>query len=429
MILMKITSRGWVALLVITGLVLSVAVAGGFVLADEQPSGEAILTEVESSYQNANSTVVDATVVTERGDNVTTFDVHTVATKSGQMRVNVSNDSGYLVGGTNGNETWIAGTELAAPLVIRNDGVKNHTSFDVDTLNAIEGNISAYSTGNESNFTHMFGNETMRNESGASSLNPDVMPVTDYDAILSNHAGSESYNETAIAKFDPGNWSVSKALEETNVTAERVKTVTEDGQEMHVVVISAPEEDEELKLWVSAQDATVEKEELTTPNGTVTVEMDTRFNVSLTASTFEPPSPIVDEQSVDSISELRKQSANSLAVPSDNWTFLQGSVLERPVSLTAAQYSNETRNVTVVQSEGTVLSGLSEEGSRVNISDQTVRISNLSSMESGMGWYGMDEGVIGQWTEDDQAIVVAGNLSESQLVDIIESIEFERSDS
>mgnify|MGYP002338710931 CR=1 FL=1 len=426
---MKFASRGWVALLVITGLVLSVAVAGGFVLADEQPSGEAILTEVESSYQNANSTVVDATVVTERGEKVSTYAVQTVATKSGQMRVNVSNDSGYLVGGTDEKVTWIAGSELTTPLVIRNDGVKNHTSFEADTLNAIEEKIPAYSIGNESNFTHMFGNETHRNESGVSSLNEDVKPVTGYDAFLSNYTGSESYNVTSIAKFDPANWSVSKALKETNVTAERVKTVTEDGQEQHVVVISTPEEDEQLKLWVSAQDATVEKEELTTPNGTVTVEMDTRFNVSLTPSTFEPPSPILNKQSADSISALRKQSANALAVPSDNWTFSQGSVLERPISLTAAQYSNETRNVTVLQSERTGLSGLADEGSQVNISDQTVMISNLSSMEPGMGWYGIDEGVVGQWTENDQTIIVGGNLSGSQIVDIIESIDFERSDS
>lgn len=428
---MNAASRGWVGVLVFVGLVLgvlSIAVVGGFVVADEQPSGEAILTEVESTYQNADSTIVEATVVTEHEGELTTFAVHTVATKSGQMRVNVSNDSRYVVVGTNGNVTWVTGTQMEAPLILRNDGVQNSTPFIGANLNGTDANLSAYALGNDSNFTHMQGTEAMRNESLSTHLKENGMHPEDYEALLSEHNGTH-FNGTTLGQYDRTNWSVSRALEETNLTAERVDSVTEDGQDLHVVVISAPEEDGQVKLWVSAQDATVQKKELTTPNGTVTVEMDTRFNVSLAASTFEPPSPIVNEQTIDSITELRMQSANPLAVPSDNWTFSQGSVLDRPVSLTAAQYTEETRNVTVLQSESTALSGLADEGRTINVSNRTVTISNLSSMESGMGWYGMEEGVIGQWTENDQTIVVAGSLSESQLVDIIESIDFERSDS
>lgn len=425
---MKFPSRGWVGILVFGGLILSIAVVGGFVVADEKPSGEAILTDVESSYQNADSTLVDATIVTEHEEKVTTFAVHTVSTKSGQMRVNVSNESGYVVTGTNGNVTWVAGTQMEAPLVVREDGVTNSTAFVGANLNSFEANISAYSLGNESNLTLMRGKDAIRNGSFVTHLKENGMQTADYEAPLSEHNGTHDFNGTTLSHYDRTNWSISRALEETNLTAERVKTVTEDGQELHVVVISTPEEDGELKLWVSAQDATVEKKELTTPNGTVTVEMDTRFNVSLAASTFQPPSPMVNEQTIDSIDELRMRSANPLAVPGDNWTFSQGSVLDQPVSLTAAQYTNEDLNATVIQSETSALAGFEGEGRTINVSNRTVTISNLSSMESGMNWYNMEEGVIGQWTENDQTIVVAGNLSESQLVDIIESIDVERLD-
>lgn len=426
---MKFQSRGWVGILVFGGLILSIAVVGGFVVADEKPSGEEILTNVEASYQNADSTLIDATIVTEHEEKVSTFDVHTVATKSGQMRVNVSNESGHVVIGTNGNVTWVAGTQMEAPLVVREDGVANSTALVGANLNGLEANISAYSHGNGSIFTHMQGKDTMRNGSFATHLKENGMQTAEYDALLSEHNGTHDFNGTTLGHYDRTNWSISRALEERNLTAERLKTVTEEGQKLHIVVISAPEEDGELKLWVSAQDATVEKEELTSPNGTVTVEMDTRFNVSLAPSTFQPPSPMVNDQTIESIDELRMQSANPLAVPGDNWTFLQGSVLDRPVSFTTAQYTNENLSVTLLQSETSALAGLVGEGRTINVSNRTVRISDLSSMESGMNWYGMEEGVIGQWTENDQTIVVAGSLSESQLVDIIESIDVERIDS
>jgi len=428
---MNAASRGWVGVLVFAGLVLgvlSIAVVGGFAIADEQPSGEAILTEVESTYENADSTIVEATIVTEHDGELTTFAVHTVATKSGQMRVNVSNDSGYVVVGTDGNVTWVTGTEMEAPLILRNDGVQNSTPFIGANLNGTDVNLSASALGNESNFTEMQGTEAMRNESLSTHLKENGMHATDYEALLSEHNGTH-FNKTTFGQYDRTNWSVSRVLEETNLTAERVDSVTEDGQDLHVVVISAPEEDGQLKLWVSAHDWTIEKEELTTPNGTVTVEMDTRFNVSPAASTFQPPSPFGNEQAIDSIDELRIQSASPLAVPGENWTFSQGSVLDRPVSLTAAQYTDANRNLTVVQSESTAISGLAGEGRTINVTNRTVTISDLSKMESDMDLYGMGDGVIAQWTETDQTIVVAGNLTESQLVETIESIEVDRSDS
>ena len=55
-------------------------------------------------------------------------------------------------------------------------------------------------------------------------------------------------------------------------------------------------------------------------------------------------------------------------------------------------------------------------------------------MECGMNWYimevyGMEEGLFGQRTENDQTIVVPGSLSESQLVVIIESSNVKRIES
>ncbi len=424
---MKIASSGWASLVVLAGLVLSVAVVGGFVVAEDQPSGEAILSEVETSYQNADSTVVDATVETEYEDKVRTFAIHSVATKSGQMRINVSNERGYLVVGTTGNESWVAGTRLATPLVLSGDGFTSHMSVEGGAVNVIGENFSAQAFGNETNSTQVFGEKAV-NESIVTHMKTYGIETAGYEAFLSNHTAGPADTERALAESKWANWSVSRTLEETNLTAERIKTVTEDSTELHVVDVSAPAEEGTLRLWVSANDWTVEKQELHTPNGTVTVEMDTQFNVSPTASTFQPPSPMDTEHSTDTIDDLQMQAPNPLAVPGENWTFTQGSVVDRPVSLTAAQYTNENRNLTVLQYESKALSGMPGEGRTVTVSARNVTITDLSGTQSEGNWMGMDDGVLGQWTENDQTIVIAGRLSESELVEVIESIDVDGSE-
>lgn len=429
---MNVASRGWIGLLVLAGLlvgVLSIAVVGGFVGAEERPNGTEILTDVEEQYEDANSTVVDATVATEHEDQAETFAVHLVTTRSGQMRVNVSNESEHLVAGTNGNVTWIAGTQMESPLVMKADGVENSTYFAGGNWTALSGTSSNFSLGNESNLTHMQGLETISTESFAAQLNESGLTSERYGVLLSEHNTTHASNGTPLAQFDRANWSISRTVEETNLTAERVETVPGDGQDLHIVIISAPAQEEQLKLWVSADDATVVKEQLTTPNGTVTVEMETRFNVSPTESTFQPPSAIVSDDTIYSIADLRTKSTGQLAVPGENWTFTQGNVLNRPVSLTAAQYTNEQINVTVLQTDTAAVTEFASENRTMTVSNRTVTVTDLSSVQTDMTWLGLEEGVVGQWTENDQTIMVTGNLSDPLLREVIESIEIERSDS
>jgi outer membrane lipoprotein-sorting protein len=355
--------------------VLGVAIAAGFVVAADEPSGSDILTDVEDRYESADSVVVDASVTTEYDGTVSEFDVSTVTTNSGQMRVNVSNGTDYAVFGHTGNTSWVTTSTMDAPIVIQNGTVVGQSSLPGET------NVSA-----------MF--EPRSDAPVAHDLSPE-------------HA--------ALA---PENVSVSAILEETNATAEFVETTTIDGQSVHVVRTASTEHDGEITLWATTDTATVVKYRVTTPNGTMTADIsETHFDVSPAESTFRPPTDTSWKTTADTLEELQTITAQPVAVPDEEWSFERGAVLTTPVSAVVSQYTANGSNVSVLHSESPALSRTSEGERTVDIDNRTVTISDTDG-----------DNTVVRWSEDDRTVVVVGDLSEAELLDVVAGIEFTDSD-
>jgi len=462
---MKSTRRGAIRLVGLAALVvgvLGIATAAGFVVADDDPTGETVLSDVEQQYRTADSVVVDAAVTIEDDDAVWEFSVDLVATADDQLRLNVSDDGGYLLAGYDGHTSWLSSSELASPLVVSDTSALGNASFvgtngtvsmaGLDALvSAMDANLSWNGSLdnaslerfrdaiNESDLLEGW-NESEPLQKWNESEFSDVWNESDFledwnasefSARNWTHALTEGDWNLENVSVDPGDWSVSTLLAETNLTAERVETTTLDGQAVYVVAVSAPECDGELTLWVRTDDAAVAKQRLTTSNAIVTVEMETRFDVSLAESTFQPPMESTDfgsEMTVDSLADLRASAATSLAVPGADWTFERGTALERPVSVTVSEYAADGATVTIVQSGSSARSEFTSDGRTVDVGDRTVTVTEFSGEQAAIPWLSAGDGTLVQWTENDQTVVVAGDLDESALLEVVETIEFEASD-
>lgn len=349
--------------------VLSIAIVAGFVVANDDPTGSAVLTDVEDRYESADSVVVDAAVTAGHDGNTTEFNVSAVTADSGQMRVNASNGTDYAVFGHTENTSWVTSSTMDAPIVIRNGTVAGQPALSGET------NASVLFE-NRSDWGH------------------------EHDSVT------------------PENLSVSALLDETNATAEFVETTTIDGEEVHVVEMSTPEHDGQVTLWAKTDTATVVKYRTTTPNGTMTVDVrETHFNASPAESTFRPPTDDSWKTSVDSLGELQANTDGPIAVPDEEWSFETGSVLASPVSAVVSQYTANGSNLTLVQSDESVFSKAPDDGRTVEAGNRTVTITD-----------GHDEATVAKWSQGDLTVVAASDRSESELLDIVAEIELVSSD-
>jgi outer membrane lipoprotein-sorting protein len=355
--------------------VLGVAIAAGFVVAQDDPSGSDVLTDVEDRYESADSVVVDASVTTEYNGTVSEFDVSTVTTNSGQMRVNMSNETDYVAFGHTGNTSWFATSTTAAPIVIQNGTVVGQSSLPDET------NVSA-----------MFGNRS--NGPPARDTSPEHAALT------------------------PENVSVSAILEETNATAEFVETTTIDGQTVHVIRTASTEHDGEITLWTTTDTATVVKYRVTTPNGTMTADIsETHFDVSPAESTFRPPTDNNWKTTADTLEEMQAITDQPIAIPDEPWSFERGAVLTTPVSAVVSQYTAAGSNVSVIYSESPALSKMPDNERTVDVDNRTVTVSDTDS-----------DNTVARWSEGDRTVVVVSDLSEAELLDVVAGIEFTDSD-
>ncbi|CCQ33832.1 hypothetical protein HLRTI_003071 [Halorhabdus tiamatea SARL4B] len=479
---MESPQRGAIRLAGLAALVLGVvgiAAAAGFVVADDDPTGEAVLADVEEQYRTADSTVVDATVTVEGDDATRTFSVDSVATADGRMRVNVSDGDGFVLAGYDGTTSWLSSSELASPLVVSDSSALGNGSFVSSNGTVSMAGLEALASEMDANLTWDEGLDNASVEQFREAINESGLPTkwnestfqdawsdTELLAEWNESKFSEAWNDSDLfedwngnhsfedwngsefqthnwsyppgdgdwtvenVSFDPAEWSVSTLFAETNLTAERVETTTLDGQEVHVVTVSAPERDGELRLWVTTDDAAVRKQQLSTSHATVTVEMETRFDVSPADSTFEPPmasSALGSESTADSLADLRASVDGPLAVPGDDWTFQRGSSLDSPVSVTVGEYAADGTTITVLQSESAILSTFRSDGQTADVGERTVAIAELDTGQVDVPGLAAG-GSVATWTENGQTVAVAGDLPDSELREIVETIEFEPSD-
>ncbi len=214
-------------------------------------------------------------------------------------------------------------------------------------------------------------------------------------------------------------------------TVELVGTTTVDGTEANEILVSQPGVEAESRLFVDAESDVVLRQETTTPELTVTVDVtETRFDVSPADSTFEPPGAAelasLTAAFSESPEEFSSETVFETAVPADEWTFERGAVLSgnAPVltdqlgiertAIAAATYTAGDSALTVGQVDRTVDLGMlpAEVGETVSIDGREVRL--LSGQF----------GAAAVWTEAGSTVVVAGDIDGGQLRSAIAGVEF-----
>jgi outer membrane lipoprotein-sorting protein len=257
---------------------------------------------------------------------------------------------------------------------------------------------------------------------------------------------AEEWNETALVEeWNESEWPESheELHEEFNVTDELtgefnasdpdlsvklVNTTTVDGERAHELLITHPDAEGDTRLWVAVDSHEVLKLETTTPDATVTVDVvETRFDVSPADSTFEPPGATelarLTVTSTDTADGFGADAPFQVAVPGEGWTFERGGTVAGGTSFVsdgavesetvglAAEYTDGERSILVTQSEAP---GDWGEGPRtVTVGDREVVVTTT------------EHGVAGTWVEDGTTTTVAGNLSESELLSVIEDVTLE----
>ncbi|PSP15251.1 hypothetical protein BRC62_07790, partial [Halobacteriales archaeon QH_10_67_13] len=82
-------------------------IAAGFVIADDQRSGEDILSDVQEKYNTADSVAGDATITVETDEGTAEAAVGFAAAGDQQARLNVSDGDGYVLTGLTGETAWV----------------------------------------------------------------------------------------------------------------------------------------------------------------------------------------------------------------------------------------------------------------------------------------------------------------------------------
>ena len=280
------SDRGAVAAVVVVGalVLLGVAAVAGLGLADvSDPSGDEILDDAEQRYESADTVVGAATVTAANDTESREYNVSFTLGQNNSSRVSVTGENRTVVAGSNGTVAWVHDERTGITRVLSNESHgTNATAANVTKSNATaEGwNASTYD------------NESIRNASDR--LRTVVLDWT-----------------------------------EENTTATREGRETLDGTDAWVVAVEPDNESREGSVthWVGVDSSKILKSEYDRPNATVTVDYtDTRFDVSVADSTFEPPDSAAGPV-FDAFGPL--QNATTITVPeldNESYTFEEGRV-------------------------------------------------------------------------------------------------------
>jgi outer membrane lipoprotein-sorting protein len=199
-----------------------------------------------------------------------------------------------------------------------------------------------------------------------------------------------------------------------NVTAEYLRSGSDDGTDAHVVEVRHDDGEGTATLWIAQSDSRLLRAELSDGTNRTTVDYgDTRFNVSVHDSTFDPPSDRIAVTSVKRYDTFAAVQANTtLDLPTLDATFREASVLTRASETTVAQqYRDSGDNVTVISTTS------DREFDRENATAVTVNghDANVTAVRDRAVVYWTDDGVTTAVVVDageDRAVEVARRLDE-----------------
>ena len=341
---------GVVVVLLAVGLLAAGAATGLPGLAvDDKPSGDELLDRVETRYETAETISGTATVTVENETATSTASVEYAAKQPDKVAYTVEKAGETYEAGSNGSVGWAVG----------------------------------------------------ENRSYAREL-PTAAEIAEYRA-------ADRGTVPAVAD-DYG--SMTEPVGASNVTATRVDTVEIDGQSAYVVEIEPTDESAASAsgtLWIATDDSRLLKATATDGTNETTVRVsETRFNVSIHDSTFEPPADrlsVTTTDSYDSVEAVR--SATELSVPAyEAGEFTTATVVSRADGTAVIQrYAVDDETVSVITATGgsTPLDRLDGE------TTVTVNERSVSAVEQ-------DGRAVVFWTDDKvtTAVAVEGTIEDAQ---------------
>jgi outer membrane lipoprotein-sorting protein len=265
--------------------------------------------------------------------------------------------------------------------------------------------VDVAAAGNQSRTVVTTDNGTYRagvNESIAWYVGPNRTAAWDRNASV-RPAGNDSM---AAAARPVDDWE--------NVTAEYLRSDSDDGTDAHVVEVRHDDGEGTATLWIAQSDSRLLRAEMTDGTNRTTVDYgDTQFNVSVHDSTFDPPADRLAVTSVERYDTFAAVQANtSLDLPVLDATFREASVLTRSSSTTVAQeYRDAGDNVTVISTTS------DREFDRENTTAVTVNghDANVTTVRDRAVVYWADDGVTTAVVVDaseDRALELARRLDE-----------------
>ncbi|MFB6251988.1 MAG: DUF4367 domain-containing protein [Halobellus sp.] len=378
---MNLDDRATTRTAVAVALLLTVAGLGaaGFTMAaPDAPSGETILNQTEQRYAAADTLTVGATVTVSNESTMKTATVSAVATDENQSRVSVESDNRSLITGTNGTAAWTFVPASGTVTIYQNE-----TATTIGPL----------------------GNTTTRK--------------------LDRETLKEKYNYTEPTEPAGMDWN------ESDRSVELVETTSYEGTEVHVVSITSTNEsiDGEARLWIRTADSVVVKQRVTTPNGTVVVDIEqTRFNVSVADSTFQPPTAdngAAGLTTVDSADALNDEVAfQAVAIDDDAFTFERGVVSQfggTDGATAVSRYTNGSATVTVVQTDASSIPGGPANASSEGMASENVSTENVTVDGRSVTVATSEDRVVAWWESSDTTVAVTGEVPRDRLLELVES--------
>ena len=263
---------------------------------DDQPSGDEILDRVETQYDTAETISGTATVTVENDTESSTATVEYAAKQPDKVAYTVDKSGETYEAGSNGSVVWAVGADRSY-------------ARELPT----ESELEAYESGVD------------RGEIPAL--------ADDYD-------------------------SMTEPVGASNVTATLVDTVELDGQSAYVINVEPTDESATATstLWIATDDSRLLQATATDGTNETTVRVsETRFNVSIHDSTFEPPADRVSVTTTDSYDSFGAvQSATELSVPEyDAGEFTAATVVSRAEGTAVIQqYAVDDDTVSVITATG-----------------------------------------------------------------------------
>ena len=330
--------------------VVGVALVGvvGVTLADVgQPSGEEILNETQDRYASADTVVGSATVTVANETTTRSYDAEYTVAENNRTRVSVTGDNGTVVAGSNGTVAWVHDEATGVTRVFD----PNETSeYDASELNETQ-------------------NETLRDAA---------------DRL-----------QTLAADWDAN-----------NTTATREGTEPVDGTDAWIVEVRSTNESRDgvVTYWVAKESDELLKQRYAGENATVTIRYtDTRFDVSVANSTFQPPGVAATSvQTVETFDALQAATETTVPQLDDDYRFATGRVLATGGETTVAEYAGPT-NATVVTTTADRAAFEDANATEIEIGDRTANVTER------------DGRVVVAWQEDGVTVAVVTDDRETAI--------------